>query len=397
MTVWETLVGQDAAVEVLRAAARAAREQALGARPGPATAAMTSSWLLTGPPGSGRSVAATAFAAALQCTDPGQPGCGRCSACRGVLAGSSPDVDVLRPEGLSISVRETRALVLAAALAPVGRRWRVVIVEDADRLVKGGNEAAAAALLTSVEEPAERAVFLLCAPSTEDVPVTIRSRCRLLTLRTPPAAAVAAVLRAEGVDGVLASFAARAAQGHVGRARRLGRDEQARRRRAEVLRLPTRLGSAAGCVAAAADLVDASAEEAAAVAGERDAGERAELERALGMEPGAKRAPRGTAGALRELERTQKSRGTRAQRDALDRALVDLAAWYRDVLTVQLGAGVEPVHDDTAELAGRLARASTPEQTLRRVDAVLACRERLAANVAPLLAVEAMTLQLAAG
>lgn len=396
MSVWERLIGQPEAAQVLQAAAGAARELALGTPPGPATAAMTSAWLLTGPPGSGRSVAATAFAAALQCTEPGPPGCGQCAGCRAVLAGSSPDVDTLRPEGLSISVRETRALVLAAALAPVLGRWRVVVVEDADRLVKGGNEAAAAALLKSIEEPADRTVFLLCAPSTEDVPATIRSRCRGLALRTPSTSTIAATLRSEGVDAVLADFAARAAQGHVGRARRLARDERARTRRAEVLRLPTRLGSVAGCVAAAADLVEAAAEEADAVAGERDSAERADLERALGIAPGA-RAPRGTGAALRELERTQKSRGTRASRDALDRALVDLAAWYRDVLSLQLGTGAAPVHPDSAELAGRLARASRPEQTLRRIDAVLQCRERLAANAAPQLAVEAMSLRLAMG
>jgi len=194
----------------------------------------------------------------------------------------------------------------------------------------------------------------------------------------------------------MASFAAQASQGHVGRARRLARDDGARRRRAEVLRLPTRLASPAACLAAAADLVEATAEEAAAVTAERDAAERADLERAAGIEPGARRLPRGAGAAVRELERAQKSRGTRAQRDALDRALVDLAAWYRDVLALQLGTGAPLVHPDTAELAAKLARASAPEQTLRRIDALLACRQRLAANAAPLLAVEALTLELAA-
>lgn len=397
MSVWDALIGQDAAVAVLTEAAVAARELALGATPGVATAAMTPAWLLTGPPGSGRSVAATAFAAALQCTAPGPPGCGVCPGCRTALSGSSPDVVTLRPEGLSIATKDVRELVASAALAPVGGRWRVVVVEDADRLVKGGDERAANVVLKTVEEPPERGVFLLCAPSTEDVPATIRSRCRVLALRTPPAASVAAVLQAEGVGAVLAAFAARAAQGHVGRARRLARDPDARARRAEVLRLPTRLGSAAGCVAAAADLVEAAVEEAASVTSERDVAEREALGQAFGAEAGARKAPRGMAGAVKELERRQRTRGTRAQRDALDRALVDLAAWYRDVLAVQLGTGAQAVHPDTAELVGRLARASSAEQSLHRIDAVLACRERLAANAAPLLAVEAMALQLATG
>ena len=395
MTVWDRLTGQEAAVASLSEAALAARELVLGAPQSPATAAMTSAWLLTGPAGSGRSVAATAFAAALQCTTPGPPGCGHCTGCRTTMTGSNPDVLVLRPEGLSIATKDVRTLVLQAALAPVSGRWRVVVVEDADRLVKGTDERAANVLLKTVEEPPARGVFLLCAPSTEDVPVTIRSRCRALSLRTPSTASVAEVLRAEGVDTALASFAAQAAQGHVGRARRLARDEGARTRRAEVLRIPQRLGSTAACVAAAADLVAATAEEATAAGGERDAAERADLERALGMEAGARRAPRGAAGALKELERTQKSRGTRSQRDALDRALVDLAAWYRDVLVLQLDAGVAPVHADTGDVAARLSRASSPEQTLRRIEALLRCRERLAANVAPLLAVEALTLELA--
>jgi len=395
VTVWERLVGQSAAVEVLVAAATAARELVLGAAPSPGTAAMTPAWLITGPAGSGRSVAATAFAAALQCTTPGPPGCGHCAGCRTTLSGGNPDVLTMRPEGLSIATKDVRTLVLQAALAPVAGRWRVVVVEDADRLVKGVDERAANVLLKTVEEPPDRGVFVLCAPSTEDVPPTIRSRCRTLALRTPASASVAEVLRGEGVDPALAAFAAQAAQGHVGRARRLARDEGARQRRAEVLRLPMRLGSTAACVAAAADLVAATAEEAGAVAGGRDAAERASLEQALGMEPGARRAPRGAAGALKELERTQKSRGTRAQRDALDRALVDLAAWYRDVLVVQLDAQVSPVHADTGEAAARLARASSPEQTLRRIEALLRCRERLGANAAPLLAVEALTLELA--
>lgn len=397
MSVWDRLVGQDAAVEVLAAAAAAARELALGAEPGLGTAAMTPAWLITGPAGSGRSVAALAMAAALQCTSPQGAGCGVCPGCRTTLAGGNADVLVVRPEGLSIATKDVRTLVGQASLAPVGGRWRVVVVEDADRLVKGTDERAANVLLKSIEEPPARGVFLLCAPSTEDVPATIRSRCRLLALRTPAAEAVADVLRGEGVDAVLAAFAARAAQGHVGRARRLASDPEARTRRAEVLRLPTRLGSPAGCLAAAADLVEAAAEEAAAVAAERDADERAVLERSLGVEPGAKRAARGTAGALRELDRTQRSRGTRTQRDALDRALVDLAAWYRDVLALQLGTGAAPVHADTAELAARLARASSPEQTLRRIESILGCRERLGANAAPLLAVESMMLELAVG
>ncbi len=411
MSVWDSLVGQPAAVEALQAAGVAARAVLEGAPAGPATAAMSPSWLLTGPAGSGRSVAGTALAAALSCTDPGPPGCGHCPGCHQVLAGTSPDVLVMRPEGLSIAVADVRTLVVQAALAPTSGRWRVVLVEDADRLVKGVDERAAAALLKSIEEPAARTVFVLCAPSAVDVPATIRSRCRLVGLVTPSAAAVAGVLVGEGVDPVLADFAARAAQGHVGRARRLARDEDARGRRLHVLRLPTRLSSPASALAAAAEVVAAATEEAAAVTTERAEVERAELERSWGLDGGAdgppgRRAPRGkgradraAGAALRDLERVQRSRGTRASRDALDRALVDLLGLYRDVLAIQLGgaggAGERLVHPDQAELSARLARATRGEQSLRCLDAILEARTRIAANSAPLLAVEAMALTLA--
>jgi DNA polymerase-3 subunit delta' len=105
----------------------------------------------------------------------------------------------------------------------------------------------------------------------------------------------------------------------------------------------------------------------------------------------------GTATVRKELERRQKSRGTRSQRDALDRALADLAAFYRDVLAVQFGAAVEPVHADQSDSVVVVARSSRPEATVARLEAVLACRTDLDANVAPLLAVEALALRLRTG
>src|SRR3712207_5490873 len=187
MSVWAGLVGQDPAVATLAEAARSAA----GTAP---TGAMTHAWLFTGPPGSGRSVAARAFAAALQCSDAqAGPGCGACQGCRTTLAGTHPDVREVVPEGLSISVADMRALVVGASRRPSAGRWQVLLIEDADRLTEG----AANALLKAVEEPPPRTVFLLCAPSDhpEDVSVTIRSRCRLVTLRTPPPEAIADVLK----------------------------------------------------------------------------------------------------------------------------------------------------------------------------------------------------------
>jgi DNA polymerase-3 subunit delta' len=298
------------------------------------------------------------------------------------------------PEGLSISVQEMRKIVLTAARAPSGGRWQVVVVEDADRLT----EAAANALLKAIEEPPARTVFLLCAPSThpDDVPVTIRSRCRVVTLRTPSPAAVASVLVGEGVDAERAQWAAQASQGHVGRARRLARDEQARERRAAVLAIPASLTTLQACLTAADRLVKAAEEEAAVFAAEHNDVEKESLAAAMGAGgtgKGTAAATRSAGAALKELERKQKSRTTRAQRDALDRALVDLAAFYRDVMLDQAGARVAAAHP---EAAGDVRRLGTlrPEQVLRRLDAVLACREALELNVKPRIAVEAMTTAL---
>lgn len=380
MTVWDDLVGQEPVVAQLSSAVAASRAGEGG---------MTHAWLFTGPPGSGRSNAARAFAAALQCHET-PAGCGHCAACRQVLHGTHADVEVIRPQGLSYSVKETRELVLRAASSPTGGRWQIVLFEDADRVT----EAAANALLKAIEEPPPRTVWLLCAPAPDDLLVTIRSRCRLVTLRTPPVAAVVEVLvRRDGVDPGAALEAARAAQGHIGRARRLATDEEARRRRRDVLALPSRVSGVGAAVDAAAALVKAAEEEAAVTVAELNEAETAALRQALG-ESTKGRMPRGTAGALKELEDRQKSRMTRIKRDALDLALLDLASYYRDVLAIQLGSDVDLVNADRGAELRSAATSATPEVTLRRLEAIMHCRENIDLNVNPLLAVEAMALAL---
>ncbi|MGH3768857.1 MAG: DNA polymerase III subunit delta' [Pseudonocardiaceae bacterium] len=387
MTVWAGLVGQDPAVATLIEAARSAAGTG-------AAGAMTHAWLFTGPPGSGRSVAARAFAAALQCTDVEDgPGCGSCQGCRTTLAGNHPDVRQVVPEGLSISVAEMRALVAGASRRPSAGRWQVLLIEDADRLTEG----AANALLKAVEEPPPRTVFLLCAPSDhpEDIAVTLRSRCRPVGLRTPPVAAIADVLAArDGVDTATAHWAASVCGGHVGRARRLATDPEARARREAVLRVPAALRSLADVFTLADELVGAAESEASGLTVARNAAETAELESALGAGgtgKGAAAAARGAKGAIRELERRQKSRATRTQRDALDRALVDLAGFYRDTLVNAWGASVPLTHPDRAADITALAGKLPPEALLHRLEAVLACREALELNVKPRIAIEALT------
>jgi DNA polymerase III subunit delta' len=397
MTVWDELAGQEAVVEQLQAALPALGGTTPLKPPGMRRAGgMTHAWLFTGPPGSGRSVAARAFAAALLCEN---GGCGVCPSCRQVRAGTHADLLLVRPEGLSYGVRQTRDLVLRAAGAPTGGRWLVVLFEDADRCT----EQAANALLKAIEEPAPRTVWLLCAPSAEDLVPTIRSRCRVMTLRVPPSEAVARVLtERDGIEPEAALAAARAAQGHVGRARRLVTDPTAAARRAAVLTVPVRATSLGPALAAAAALVKTAEDEAKSVTEQLDEPEREALRLAFGegsTGKGVAKAIRGVAGAMKDLEDRQKSRATRVKRDTLDGALLDLAAFYRDVLMVQyaVGAEVELANADRLEDLRRLAAASPAEATLRRIQAIMRCRELLTLNVAPLLAVEEMTISLFQG
>ncbi|MFD4737218.1 DNA polymerase III subunit delta' [Streptomyces virginiae] len=403
MPVWDDLVGQERIQAQLAAAARDADAQVTAAMAGtapPAASKMTHAWLFTGPPGSGRTTAARAFAAALQCVSPdralgGEPGCGFCDGCHTTMVGTHADVSTVVAVGSQILVADMRDTVRKSYTSPATGRWQIILVEDAERL----NEKSANAVLKAVEEPAPRTVWLLCSPSVEDVLPTIRSRCRLLSLGTPSVAAVADLLvRRDGVEPTAALAAARVTQGHVDRARRLATDEAARERRATVLKLPLRVDDIGACLKAAQELVDAAAEDAKQVADEVDTKETEELRAALGAGAGAgSRMPRGTAGVMKELEDRQKRRRTRTQRDTLEVALTDLTGFYRDVLALQLGSSVAIANEEIRHDLDRIARASGPERTLRRIEAIIACRDSLDRNVAPLLAVEAMTMALRAG
>jgi len=375
MTVWDDVVGQEPAAAILQ-----------GAVTDPS--AMTHSWLLTGPPGSGRSVAAKAFAAALLCPD---GGCGKCHECQTALEGTHADVEVIATELLSLSVRQTRELVQLAALRPSVGRWRVIVIEDADRL----GEAAADSLLRALEEPVERTVWILCAPSLADVIITIRSRCRHVRLRTPPVEAVAALLVSrDGIDPGMASFAARAAQCHVGLARRLARDEGARKRRRDVIMLAGNICSVGDAIGAAADLAGIAKDEAGASSNERDGAEKIRLMETLGADPSARTQPPQVRSQVAALEKDQKTRATRFARDVIDRSLTDLLSIYRDALVVHTGASIGLVNEEMIDQVHHLAGVLTPERLLGCMDAIGTARERIDANVQPLLALEAMALSL---
>ncbi|MFC7929898.1 DNA polymerase III subunit delta' [Streptomyces cinereoruber] len=398
MAVWDDLVGQSQVEEQLAAAARDADAFVTAHEtggPAPEASKMTHAWLFTGPPGAGRVDAARAFAAALQCVSPdralgGAPGCGFCTGCHTTLVGTHADVTTVSAVGTEILARDMRDTVRKSFTAPANGRWQVILVTDAERL----NEKSGNGVLKAVEEPAPRTVWLICAPSLDDVLPTIRSRCRHLSLRTPSVEAVADVLvRRDGIEPGTALAAARAGQGNIGRARRLATDERARARRAVVLKLPLRVADIGGCLKAAQELIDTAAEDAKQVAEEIDTKETEELKAALGAVQGG-RMPRGTAGMMKELEEKQKRRGRRTQLDTLDLALTDLTGFYRDVLALQLRSRAPLANEDVRDSLETIARDTAPELTLRRIEAVLACRRALGRNVAPLLAVEAMTMAL---
>jgi len=379
MTVWDDLVGQHRTVETLRTA--------VGGH------GMSHAWLFTGPPGSGRSNAAIAFAAALQCEveDPAAQGCGTCQQCRTVLAGSHPDVTLVRTAKLSLGVAEVRDLVRRAAMRPVGLGWQIIVVEDADRLT----EQACNALLKAIEEPTAHTVWMLCTPTIEDVLPTIRSRCRLVTLTTPTPEEVAAFLvRADAVDPGLAAYCARASQGHIGRARALARDESTRNRRREIVGYPAKLTSLGACLTAASNMAEVAKEEAEQITGELDAREKVDLDTAYGVVERGRR-PREYGPALKDLEKAQNTRAKRRVLDVVDRGLMDLVSVYRDAIAVGTGAHGTLVNEEIRGDVETVARTSSPELNLRRIGWIFDAREQmLEFNVQPALALESMMVAL---
>lgn len=371
MSVWDDLTGQADAIAVLRAAA--SRD--------PDNTAMTHSWLITGPPGSGRSNLAYAFASALLA----RPGDDEATA-RQVAARSHPDLAVLSTERVIITIDEVRRLVSSSQFSPSVGRYRVVVIEDADRMT----ERTSNLLLKALEEPPPRTVWILCAPSEADLIPTIRSRVRSVRLRTPSVDDVAQLLVARnGVAPDLAVLAAREAQSHIGMALRLATNPEARARRGRTLETALDIRSVSDAVRAAATLLALAGEDAKAITEERDAQEREQALRSLGVDPGGT-VPPALRSQLRALEDDQKRRATRSLRDGLDRIMVDLQSLYRDVLLLQLGVDGDPVNGAVQDRLTSVARGSTPAATLTVLDAIATARQRVEANVAPALALEAM-------
>jgi DNA polymerase-3 subunit delta' len=381
-SVFDDLVGQEHIIDILQSAAAASRD-------GAQTQEMTHAWLFTGPPGSGRSSAAVAFAQALICT---KNGCGTCSDCNSAKTSGHPDVEIICTEGLSIKVEEIRELLTRVAWAPSMGGWRVVVMEDADRLT----ESAANALLKAIEEPGTRTVWLLCAPTLHDVLPTIRSRCRNLQLRTPSTEAVTQVLiNRDKISPDMAQFAAKVSQGHIGRARHLATNEAARRNRKVIMQLPMQLGSPASALQAAQTLVDIATEEAKSTSESRDEFEIEKLQEAYGKGATGRGMATGGSKAVKELEKEQKSRATRMVRDSIDGALLDLSTFYRDVMMVQTGSTEALINSDLSEEVATYSASSPSSSSIKKLDAIMESRARLAINAAPLATCEALMCRLA--
>ena len=385
MAVWDNLTGQADAIAIFRAAAQ--RVPSASDTGSAESSSMTHAWLITGPPGSGRSNLAFAFAAAL--LSPGTPD-GDLAAARQVDARTHPDLSVLSTEGVIIKMESVKEAVARSQYSPSVGRYRVVVVEDADRMV----ERTSNVLLKALEEPPERTVWILCAPSEADLLPTIRSRVRTVRLRVPSVADVADLLvRRNGVDPVIASSSARLAQSHIGMARRLATNADARARREETLRTALGIRSVSAAVNAAARLLAIAGDDAKAITIELDAAERDGMLRSLGVEAGQS-VPPGLRSQIKALEDDQKRRAVRSLRDGIDRILVDLASLYRDVCMVQLGREQAVINLELLAELRTASAACAPAATVATMDAIALARQRIQGNVAPALALEAMLVSM---
>jgi len=373
MSAWDELTGQDAAIAALQDAVADA-------------GSMTHSWLITGPPGSGRSNLAFAFATALLQGSQTEAEAARTA--KQVAARTHPDLAVLATDRVIISIDEVRQLVSQSQFSPSIAPYRVIVIEDADRMT----ERTSNVLLKALEEPPPRTVWILCAPSAADLIPTIRSRVRAVRLRVPSVAEVAQLLVSRnGVDPARAESAARESQSHIGMAVRLATDDDARARRARTLDIALSVQSVSGAVLAAEKLVAVATDDAKALTAEREEEERFAALRSLGIEPGAS-VPAGMRASLKALEEDQKRRATRSVRDGIDRVLVDLMSLYRDQLMLQLGAGVDLVNETIRGDLEVTSRAGSAEQSLAALDAIAVARRRIEGNTPPGLALEAMLI-----
>ena len=344
-------------------------------------------WLFTGPPGSGRSQIALAFAAALLCSE---GGCSTCSSCEMIRVGNHPDVLVLNTERVQISIDEVNEFVEKSIHMPAIGKYRIMVVEDADRM----SERTSNVLLKSLEEPPKGTIWMLCAPSEADLIPTIRSRVRRIQLKVPTVEAVAQLLVDKyGIGFELAQQSAAQAQSHVGMARRLASNSGARDRRKQALQAVLGITDIPSAIKAAENLAKLAESDGAQLTGEQDDFERQELMTRLGVTEDSK-LNASSRSQLKKLEESQKRRATRSKRDGLDRILVDLMGLYRDVLTVQLGAGESLINVDLVEEVTKLASETSQAQTIHCIEQIEKVRYRMDRNVREDLLLNSLTVSL---
>ena len=386
MSVFDAVIGQDHAVAELKQIS----EQASTANP-LQSKVMTHAWLVTGPPGSGRSTLAMAFAQSLVCP---QGGCGTCPECRSVLAGTHADVEHVIPEGVTYSIDSATALIERSVLSPTRSPWHVFVIEDVDRF----RIDAASTLLKSLEEPPPATVWILCAPTVDDVFDTIRSRCRHISLVTPNLNQVAEQLIGNhAVSPELANWAARVSQGHIGRARALATSEEVRNRRREIVEIPFRLNSISMCFNLAQRIVESATADAETLAKPLNDQDEADIRMAFGdgsAGKGLTATSRQMKSALKDLEKRAKTRERRLLSDQFDRILLDLTAVYRDALVVCADADVELINLELLTQVTELADKNTPAMILSRIDAINEARDQLVANVSAQLVFESLLVTL---
>ena len=378
MNYWSEIIGQPEAVRLLEQAA------VLGAE-----GELSHAWLITGPPGSGRSNLAIRFAAALIARGEGE----REAVFAQVNARTHPDAAILTTQKVVIGIDDVRDIVASAHFSPASGRHRVIVIEDADRMP----ERTSNVLLKALEEPPERTIWVLCAPSEADLLPTIRSRARSLRLVTPAPAEIARLLHErDGADQQLAERAARLAQSHIGMARRLASDPGALERRERTVDLALKVETLGDGMRAAAELLKVAQADATALTDMLDTNERADAMRNMGLAPGAA-IPPGLRSQIKALEEDQKRRATRSLRDGLDRILTDLLSLYRDILLAAMQSGLDSVNLEQQQGIDRLAAAWGEQRTLGAIDAIETARMRLSRGVTPGLVLEAMFASVVAG
>lgn len=380
MSVWDAIVGQQPTVDLLSQVS-----QVHGHR----RDALAQSWLICGPPGSGRSNVARAFAAALESPDHGlgdQP----TRVTQQVLSGTHPDVSILATDTVTIGIDQVRELISTSEQMPSTAPWRIIIIEDVDRMM----ERTTNVLLKEIEEPAEHTIWLLCAPSPQDVLPTIRSRTRAVNLAVPTGAAVTAFLMEHtDADRHVAARAARLAEGHIGIARLYATNERVMADRDSLVVGVLDMSRTSDAVMLAERLIDSARGQAEEDVAAQVTAEQRSFRRVNGLGED-ERMPSNLRSMYHAISAKEDMRRkvTRRSRDVLDRALNSVSSIYRDVCVLQNNAedsvGLINLENRTAitELSVRLDR----DQAIERLGRIAVARRRIAGNVAPQLVFEAL-------